>query len=143
MFDNCRNSKKQGDVGLGQAIAYFARTGWTVCIPMTDSQEYDLVVDDGGGLKRVQVKTTRYVHKQSGRYSVNLRTMGGNQSYHTSKNFDKTRVDLVYIVLESGDEFLIPAKDIQSVTTFCVTSSHDKYRVSGRCPAQESVKLPP
>lgn len=42
------NSKKQGDVGLGTDISFFTQRGWTVSIPLTDSQDYDLVVDEGG-----------------------------------------------------------------------------------------------
>ena len=40
-----KNSKKQGDAGLGIAIEYFTTKGYCVCIPLTDSQEYDLVVE--------------------------------------------------------------------------------------------------
>ena len=52
-----RNTKKQGDVGLGAAIAFFSNLGYTVATPLTDSQNYDLVVDMDEGLKKVQVKT--------------------------------------------------------------------------------------
>ncbi len=51
---NAKNSKKQGDIGLGAAIAYFTFKGFTVSIPLTDSQDYDLVVDDGHKLSRIQ-----------------------------------------------------------------------------------------
>ena len=37
-----KNSKKQGDIGLGIAIGWFATQGYTVCVPLTDSQDYDL-----------------------------------------------------------------------------------------------------
>jgi HJR/Mrr/RecB family endonuclease len=57
MFDQA-NTKKQGDVGLGQAIAWFTRNSYTVSLPLTDSQDYDLIVDKDNVLYRVQVKTT-------------------------------------------------------------------------------------
>ena len=47
MFEKAKNSKAQGDIGLSQAIAYFAKEGYTVCIPLTDSQDYDLIVENG------------------------------------------------------------------------------------------------
>ena len=58
MFENAINSKKQGDIGMCYAIAYFSKMGYTVSIPITDSQDYDLIIDNGTLLK-VQVKTTR------------------------------------------------------------------------------------
>jgi hypothetical protein len=41
MLKNQENSNKQGNVGLAEAIAYFTRFGYTVSIPLTDSQKYD------------------------------------------------------------------------------------------------------
>lgn len=35
LFDNAINSKKQGDIGM----AYYAKLGWTVSVPVTDSQD--------------------------------------------------------------------------------------------------------
>jgi hypothetical protein len=60
---NRANPRKQGDVGLGSAVGWFAANGYTVSLPLTDSQDYDVVVDDGEGLARVQVRTTR--HRQA------------------------------------------------------------------------------
>ncbi|HEY4409058.1 MAG TPA: group I intron-associated PD-(D/E)XK endonuclease, partial [Acidimicrobiia bacterium] len=47
------NSRVQGDAGLGIAIAYFSRLGVRVGIPLTDSQPYDLLIDNRGELSRV------------------------------------------------------------------------------------------
>jgi hypothetical protein len=55
-----RNPRDQGLIGLTDALAWFGAQGWDVCVPLIDNQPYDLVVDDGTGLKKVQVKTTTY-----------------------------------------------------------------------------------
>lgn len=47
MFENAINSKKQGDIGMCYAMAYFSKIGYTVSVPITDSQDYDLIVDNG------------------------------------------------------------------------------------------------
>lgn len=60
-------------------MAYYAKLGWTVSVPVTDSQDYDLVVDNGTRLFKVQVKTTKSI-SPSGNYIVSLRTIGGNRS---------------------------------------------------------------
>lgn len=66
---------------MGIAIGWFACHGFTVCVPLTDSQPYDLVVDGGEGLKRVAVRTT--TQKRGQTYLVGLRTQGGNKSQFT------------------------------------------------------------
>ena len=67
---NQSNSKKQGDVGLGMSIGWFASQGYTVSLPLTDSQDYDLVVEIEGVLRKVQVKTSKY--KRDGYFNFNL-----------------------------------------------------------------------
>jgi len=47
ILDGHRNTKKQGDAGVGMAIGWCVSVGWTVCVPLTDSQEYDLVIGSG------------------------------------------------------------------------------------------------
>lgn len=115
-----KNSKKQGDVGLGFAIAYFVSQGYTVSVPLTDSQAYDLLIDDGQ-IKRVQVKTT--VTDE-----VELRTLGGNQSFHTVKKFDVTKVDYVFVLTESA-KYLIPVSRIKARSRMTISQYLDEFRV--------------
>ena len=56
MFENATNSKKQGDIGMCYAMAYYSKLGWTISIPITDSQDYDLIVDTGVNLLKVKLK---------------------------------------------------------------------------------------
>jgi hypothetical protein len=122
-----RNTRAQGNVGIGAAIAQFTRRGWTVCVPLTDSQAYDLVVDMDGSLKRVQVKTTRY--KRGGNYVVNLSTKGGNRSYNTVKNFDPRAADYIYVLVDDGSEYLIPVENTSCRGQLTLHSALDKYRL--------------
>lgn len=128
MFENCKNSKKQGDLGLGLAIAYFVKLGYTVCLPLTDSQPYDLIVELSGKLQRVQVKTTgcKLKHKW---YQVNLRTMGGNQRKYWAKKFDNSQVELLFIITEAGSSYLIPTDECQATTSIVLYDSYNKYLV--------------
>lgn len=52
MLKDKKNSRKQGDAGLGIAIGWFAKQEWTICFPLTDNQDYDLVVEKDFGLKK-------------------------------------------------------------------------------------------
>src|SRR5579859_3724207 len=70
------NSKTQGAIGVGAAIAHYAAQGFPVFAPVADIARYDLIVDTGKQLLRVEVKTTSTANGQ-----VGLRTLGGNQSW--------------------------------------------------------------
>lgn len=127
---NSKNSKKQGDIGLGSAINYFTSNGYTVCIPLTDSQEYDLVIDINNELKKIQVKTTSYIPKDKKTYEVNLRTMGGNRSWTgVSKKFDKNVIDYVFILTENDDKYFIPSVEIKANTTLILSKKYDKFKI--------------
>ncbi|WP_426513126.1 group I intron-associated PD-(D/E)XK endonuclease [Dactylosporangium sp. McL0621] len=64
------NRKQQGDLGVAMAIAYYTRTGYAVSVPLTDNTRYDLIIDGGERLLRVQVKTTGF--QRLGRHEVRL-----------------------------------------------------------------------
>jgi hypothetical protein len=130
MFNQCKNTKKQGDIGIALAISKLASKGYTVLFPLCDSEPYDLVFDDGGKLNKVQVKTTSQKSKNShGGYILNLRVMGGNQSFHTQKKFDPSLVDYVFGLTEDGKQYLIPSKDIVALTAITLGPDKDKYLV--------------
>lgn len=114
MFENVINSKKQGDVGMCYAIAYYSRLGWTVSIPITDSQDYDLLVENtDNNILKVQVKTSRYL-TEGGTYQVSLKTCGGNKSGQTIKKMDKNYIDLVFVLVDDGSCYSIPTEKIES-----------------------------
>ena len=117
IFTGCVNTKAKGSIGLGMAIAYFTRMGFTVSIPLNDSQDYDLVVEVDGCLKRVQVKTTdqKIVGKTKIKYTLNLRVLGGNskRNYIHKMNSD-VKYDLLFAVTGDGKSYLIPKNEITS-----------------------------
>lgn len=122
------NPRKQGEIGLGAAIAWFSRHGWCVSIPLADNQPYDLVADDGRGLQRVQVKTATHVTPY-GRYTVPLRTCGGNQSFHTAKPFDATASDLLFVLTDEGAQYVIPTEQITATREICLGAAYQRYRI--------------
>lgn len=129
MLKDKSNSRKQGDVGLGSAIAWFTQEEYTVCVPLTDNQDYDLVVEKDCGLKKVQVKTT-FCKSKHGIYKVNLRVFGGNQSRQSIKKFDKTKVDFIYALTEEGQRYLIPTKSLDNINSISLGKLMNEYKVS-------------
>ncbi len=110
------NTKKQGDLGVGRAISYFTGLGLTVSIPISDSQDYDLVVDFGNcELKSVQVKTSRCLTDR-GLYKVEVRTLGGNQSWsRVVKTVSQTKVDYLWVSTPESD-YLMPKSKVPEVS---------------------------
>jgi hypothetical protein len=124
------NPREQGLLGLTDAIGWFGRQGWPVSLPLIDSQPYDLVVDDGTALHRVQVKTTTY-RSPYGVFVVSLATRGGNRSSHTSKDFDPASCDLLYVLTDGGDRYLIPTSAIRARTTLNLGDGVAEHRLRG------------
>lgn len=120
-----KNSKKQGDYGVGEAICYFTGIGATVLIPISDSQDYDLVVDDGI-LKRIQVKTTTF-KEPSGNYNFSLVVSGGNRS-GTGKRKKPTEIDYYFLVCPHGN-YLIPYKELEGRSTITTCDKYKKFKL--------------
>jgi hypothetical protein len=108
------NPRKQGDIGVGVAIGWFITNDYSVSIPISESQRYDLVVEKDGILYRVQIKTCTRL-KRSGGFEVALTTSGGNQSWSgISHYFDKTASELLFILTDSGKKYLIPTQVLKN-----------------------------
>ena len=118
----------QGNFGLGRAIAYYTSKGYSVSLPLNDTQKYDLIIDINGSLKRVSVKTTQYKHKQRDYYSVQLKNSGGASGKRIIRNFDNSTCDLVFIVTAADELYEIPSNEIQVKSELTLTLKWDKYK---------------
>ena len=122
------NTKLRGNIGLGQAIAYFTSSGYIVSLPLNDSQDYDLIVDMNGTLNRVDVKFTGF-KERSGNYYIDLRKTGGNRSSgNHAKKFDKDKVEYIFCVISTLDKYLIPSGVI-TTNGILFNDNMNKYKV--------------
>ena len=121
------SNKEKGNAGLGIAIAYYSANGYTVSIPLNDTQDYDLVVDKYNILKRVQVKATSCKTKY-GVYQVPLKSCGGT-SGKTYKTIINTDIEEIFILTGNMSMYIIPKEDIKNKTTLNVCSKYKKYQV--------------
>lgn len=129
MFKKCKNTDEQGNIGLGQAIAYFTKIGYTVCIPLNDTQPYDLVVNDSEGFLSVSVKTSRN-KEPSGYYRVDLRTKGGSRKHaQIVTTFSESNVDTLFVLTESGIAFWIPKHIVGTRKTITLNDQFKDYIV--------------
>lgn len=120
-------NKEKGNSGLGIAIAYYSTNGYTVSIPLNDTQDYDLVVDKDNILKRVQVKSTSCKDK-NGRYQVALKSCGGTKgkAYKTVKD---TFIEEIFIFLENYDIYIIPIEKIENKSTLAICDKYKAYKI--------------
>ncbi|KND48505.1 MAG: hypothetical protein AB200_02130 [Parcubacteria bacterium C7867-005] len=95
-----RITQRKGDVAVAQAVATFTRYGFDVSLPLTESAAYDLIVDTGKDIRRVQIKFA------SGK-EVGLRRVHSNSKGYVVKKPLKNTFDWLYVLNSSGEEFLV------------------------------------
>jgi PD-(D/E)XK endonuclease len=74
--------------------------GFDVALPLTESAAYDLVVDDGDRLRRIQCKFT-------GGRQVDLRRIHSNSNGYVVKRTASGAYDWLYVLRSDGSEYLI------------------------------------
>ena len=121
------SNKEKGNAGLGIAVAYYSSNGYTVSIPLNDTQDYDLIVDKNNVLKKVQVKATSCKTKYN-RYQVALKSCGGTKG-EAYKTIIDTKIDEVFIVTDTMEMFIIPIEEIKNKSTLNLSEKYEKNRV--------------
>lgn len=116
-------NKQRGNCGLGIEIGYFSTNGYTVSIPLNDTQDYDLLIDKNNEIKSVQVKYTTCKTKY-GNYQVALKSCGGTKGI-TYKTVIDTKVDYLFIATDKIDMYLIPVEEVKNKSTLNLC---DKYK---------------
>jgi hypothetical protein len=124
-----QNSLKQGNAGLGQAIAYFTITGYGVCIPLTDSEDWDLVVSKDGKLLKVQVKTSNQFDGAGEKFEINVK--GGNNGKNpTCKDASMQDWEMIFLYhIQTGLRALIPKEKltVKHSITFGKSLKYDEF----------------
>ena len=121
------SNKDKGNSGLGIAIAYYSTNGYTVSIPLNDTQDYDLIVDKENVLKKVQVKATSCKTKYD-KYQVALKSCGGTKG-KTYKTVVETNINELFVVTDAMDIFMIPVEIIKNKSTLNLCEKYEKYKI--------------
>ena len=122
------DNKKAGTLYEQIFISEALQKGLDVSVPLGDYLSYDIVVDNGKKLQRIQVKGTK--HRQSSGYKV---TIGKGNSANQKRVREKDSFDILAIlVMENGNHhwYLIPEKsigEIISLKVFPHPESRGKY----------------
>lgn len=106
------NKHQKGIISELLASSYFVKNGYIVSKPITDFNEYDLIIDNGE-LKRVQVKTI-YFDNSKKRYMISCVTShirGDNR--RENKKYSLTSFDILCAIEpELGAIYLIPIEKV-------------------------------
>ena len=121
------SNKDKGRAGLSLAIAYFGSNGYTVSLPLNDTQDYDLIVDKDNKLSKVQVRFTDEYSKY-GVYVCPLRSTSGT-TRKTISTIKDTSVDLLFVATSNMSLYLIPKKDIINSSAINLGEKYEKYQV--------------
>jgi hypothetical protein len=101
------SNKDKGRAGMALAIAYFGSNGYTVNLPLNDTQWYDFVIEKDGIFQTVQCKATGNADK-----TIYLRSIGGS----AGKVYDNVLnhpVDLLFCLDGDQNMFVIPVSKIR------------------------------
>lgn len=100
-------NKEKGRIGLSMAINYFTLNGYTISIPLNDTQWYDMVVEKDGRLQTVQCKCT-FTEKSE----ISLRSCGGTSGQVYDSIINHPELDYLFCVNKDLKCWLIPVHDI-------------------------------
>lgn len=129
MFENTINSNQQGNIGMAYAIAYYSKLGYNISIPLTDSQDYDIIVDTGSSLLKVQIKTTKSL-SDNGNFICNLAVKTKRQGENARKGFDQNDSDLLFILTDDGTCYSIPTSEINARSAITLGDKYSIFKVS-------------
>lgn len=119
-------NKDKGRAGLAAAIGYFGMNGYTVSIPLNDTQEYDLLVDDGNNILKISVKATSQ-RSQYGVPIVSLRNMGGTNGAVYGREKDKNN-DYIFVINELEEKWLLP-KEVLTSNSINLGEKYNQYKI--------------
>lgn len=101
------NRKQIGRLGLSMAINYFTIQGYTVSLPINDTQWYDLIVEKDNQFFTVQCKAT-----QTENDLIDLRSTGGTKGSVYDNVLNHSKLDYLFCVNKDLKMWLIPVKNI-------------------------------
>lgn len=95
-----RTTQRKGDIAKAHAISTFTELGYDVSLPITESAPYDLVVDTGEDIYRVQSKYMTGIQ-------VDLRNIHTNGKGTVVKKAKENDYDWLYVYKPDGGEYLV------------------------------------
>jgi hypothetical protein len=100
-------NREIGRIGLSMAINYFTIQGYTISLPLNDTQWYDMVVEKDNQFYTVQCKATM---TEEG--AISLKSCGGTNGAVYDSILNHPELDYLFCVNKDFECWLIPVADI-------------------------------
>ena len=100
-------NKDKGRAGMALGIAYFGANGYTVNIPLNDTQWYDFVAEKNGKFYTIQCKATG-----SADNAIRLISSGGTKG-DVYDNVLNHQLDYLFCLDKNQNMFCIPINDLK------------------------------
>lgn len=100
-------NKDKGRAGMALGIAYFGANGYTVNVPLNDTQWYDFVVEKDGVFQTVQCKATGTSNNV-----IELKSCGGTKG-STYDFVLEHNLDFLFCLDKDQNMFVIPVQDMK------------------------------
>ena len=100
-------NKDKGRAGMAMGVAYFGANGYTVNIPLNDTQWYDFVAEKDGKFYTVQCKATG-----SADNAIYMKSCGGTNG-GAYDNLLNHPLDFLFCLDKEMNMYVIPVKDLQ------------------------------
>lgn len=105
MYDISR--KQIGRIGLTMAINYFTVKGYTISLPINDTQWYDLIIEKDGIFETVQCKATQTIDG-----TIDFRSTGGTKGTEYDNLKNHSELDWLFCVDKDLNMWLFPVKEL-------------------------------
>ena len=126
--------KQQGDTAELRFMLLNHELGYTVSKPFGDNAKYDLIVDTGNNLERIQVKSTRRKETSSGMDCYNCLVCSGADS---KQQYSDKDIDYIAIYVIPEDAwYKIPIAEVKGKTIKLYPhrksqrNTYERYRIS-------------
>lgn len=108
------DSQVKGDLAELRYAAKLKELGYTILIPFTEGQHYDIVVDTGDDMVRVQVKSSTLIDDDRVKFNCfnSSTSKSGNATYYTKEMID----GLGIYNADTDGYFYIPVEEINKNT---------------------------
>ena len=100
-------NKDKGRIGLSMAINYFTIKGYTISLPLNDTQWYDMVIEKNNIFQTVQCKCT-FTEDDT----INIKSCGGTNGSVYDSILNHPELDYLFCVNKDFNCWLIPVKAI-------------------------------
>jgi hypothetical protein len=123
------NTVKIGDISEAKVLARFLQLGYTVLIPWSNGERYDMVIERVGQFSRVQVKTGRFF---GDRGAIRCPLFNVNGSSRQRMLYDGSQIDYFAIYCPDNDKiYLINIQKVKTTEIILRIAPPKNNRVGG------------